>query len=613
MARVPDDGFKAKVPMSDSHVIIPAPATDNLLPIVDNTVPRRVDTLDYGFTKNTCKQVLFKPRATMLGQENLEYEKAFVDVTVKTAEYMTFSPALKYIYAGDLYIPKAGDNVDFNPHTFDDGSGYSSSYNRKKPYAVYTAYYNQTVPFAYYNTDEVGNPLDYKSRSSADWVFTNTMKIPLTPGKACLLLAYDKSGADADELTIRLPKKETSYPYISNAGVVGAAETMPGKPTFELLSNNLAYNKTDLAAARTAKSDENAGMTYTLTNQTASKVFFFGNPTMALIDVYKLCQDNADESDGTTPKLERGGTSKSYKFTAYQLREGESSYSTRVITGPGQFFVAPERSVGLIAASARTTLDVELKPTALVGMDDGGSVVSRPFEAPRRATVSDNPSPVTNYLYMSAAVVADGEDVYKAYITIGQEEGANRGFQEGEDALNIASGLNSGAFETPLSAYTIAGNQALMLDVRDSIGRIPVVFSLLDGYDYENYILLSFAMEGNWSEPVYLYDALTNDSVRISNGLQIAIRRPESDQLRYFINGYAAPATTDQPGVATGLETVNGENTLTSNLSPLTFIYDLLGRRVMTLTEYDLLSNIQLPTGVYIIQRGNNTERMVIR
>ena len=42
-------------------------------------------------------------------------------------------------------------------------------------------------------------------------------------------------------------------------------------------------------------------------------------------------------------------------------------------------------------------------------------------------------------------------------------------------------------------------------------------------------------------------------------------------------------------------------------------IYDMLGRRVLTLNEFDLISNIQLPTGVYIIQRGTKTERMVIR
>ena len=612
MVSAPADGFKAKVPMGETQVIIPEMAAANTLPIVNNTVPRRIDTLDYGFKKNTCKDILFKPRATMLGQEQLEYQRAFVDVPLATAEYMTFSPALKYIYAGDMYIPKVADNVDFDPKEFKDPStSYSAEYNRKTPYAMYAAYYNQTVPFAYYNTDTEGNELSYKSRSSADWVFTNTMKMPLTPGTACLLLAYDKTGEDKDSVIVRLPKKETHYPYIGKkpdgSWGTGSDETMEGKPAFEDLSNNLAFNKTDLASARTSASNPSAGITYTLTNETPSKVFFFGNPTMALIDVYKLCQDNSS-------KLDKGGTGTSYYFTAYHLREGEASYSTRVITGPGQFFVAPQRSVGLIAASAGTELEVELRPEALVAMADGSaiSIDTISFSAPVRRAAYQEPSPV-NWLYMSAANETDG-GLCKAYLTIGQFAMASRNYVAGEDALNLSSGTsNNVAYETPLSMYTIAGNEALMLDVRDSIGTIPLVFATLPDYEYEEYTLLSFAFEGHWSTPLYLYDALTNDSIQITNGLQVAVRTPESDQIRYFINGNGARTSTDggQPGVTTDIDEVDDQLPTANNKSAI--IYDVLGRPVLKLSEHDLISNIQLPTGVYIIQRGKNTERMVIR
>ena len=612
MVSAPADGFKAKVPMGETQVIIPEMAAANTLPIVNNTVPRRIDTLDYGFKKNTCSDILFKPRSTILGQEMLDYERAFVDVPLATAEYMTFSPALKYIYAGDMYIPKVADNVDFDPKEFKDPSTpYSATYNRKTPYAMYAAYYNQTVPFAYYNTDTEGNELSYKSRSSADWVFTNTMKMPLTPGTACLLLAYDKTGEDKDSVIVRLPKKETAYPYIGKkpdgSWGTGSVETMEGKPAFGDLSNNLAFNKTDLAEARTAAGSETAGMKYTLTNQTPSKVFFFGNPTMALIDVYKLCQDNSS-------KLDKRGTGTSYYFTAYHLREGEASYNIRVITGPGQFFVAPQRSVGLIAASADTELEVELRPEALVAMADGSaiSIDTISFSAPARRAAYQEPSPI-NWLYMSAANETDG-GLCKAYLTIGQSAEASRNYVAGEDALNLSSGTsNNVAYETPLSMYTIAGKEALMLDVRDSIGTIPLVFATLPDYEYEEYTLLSFAFEGHWSTPLYLYDALTNDSIQITNGLQVAVRTPESDQIRYFINGNGARTLTDggQPGVTTDIDEVDDQLPTANNQSAI--IYDVLGRPVLKLSEHDLISNIQLPTGVYIIQRGKNTERMVIR
>ena len=42
-------------------------------------------------------------------------------------------------------------------------------------------------------------------------------------------------------------------------------------------------------------------------------------------------------------------------------------------------------------------------------------------------------------------------------------------------------------------------------------------------------------------------------------------------------------------------------------------VYDVLGRRVAVLGDNDLINKVQLPTGVYIICRGNKTERVVIR
>ena len=45
----------------------------------------------------------------------------------------------------------------------------------------------------------------------------------------------------------------------------------------------------------------------------------------------------------------------------------------------------------------------------------------------------------------------------------------------------------------------------------------------------------------------------------------------------------------------------------------MVYIYDVLGRKVAVLGENDLLTRINLPTGVYIISRGDKTERIVIK
>jgi hypothetical protein len=216
---------------------------------------------------------------------------------------------------------------------------------------------------------------------------------------------------------------------------------------------------------------------------------------------------------------------------------------------------------------------------------------------------------------MSAANTTVAGDTYKAYLTIGENTNASNGFVSGEDAINLMSSVYDGEnLHTPMALYTICDNQPLMYDRRAELHNIPVVFSFMsDNYSFAGRTILSFATQGKFSEPLYLHDALSGDSIMIVNGLRISVETPQSNQIRYFING-SKPVTSEenQQGTATGIEEVNDQSPIT-NYQSGTVIYDVLGRKIMTLNEYDLISNIHLPTGVYIIQRGSNTERMVIR
>lgn len=617
----PKEDVIAKVPMSDTRVIIPQVA-EGLLPIVADYVVEEKDTLHYGYDKNTCKEILFKKNAQILGQEKLDYKKAFVDLRLLSGNWQTFSPALKHVYSGDMYIPRnpaTADASDFAPGTFSQGEGSSFTSNpRVWPYAFYQGFYNSSVPVAFYNSDEDGLPVattTAQSKNSVDWVQTNLLDKYYTPGAACVLNGYGPSDKDGEELVVRLPKQETEYYGYGkdpNTGkyIAGTAVTL-SRPAFNELEHNLAYDKTALGSAE--------GLSYTLHNAIASDIFFFGNPTMSLIDVYTLCTDNA-----SVLKHEEG----TYHFTAYQLIDG-SSYTVKPITGPGQFFIAPQRAVGLIAASAGNDLTITLKPGALVALTHEGTLVSDKTikgGAPVRRMPKAQEKVNRNFLYISAANETTdewgGETVSKAYITIGESETASRAFVNGEDAPNIASGLNyysDYSFSTPLTMYTIADNQAMMLDVRDTISMVPLAFATLDEkYTFSQYTLLSFAMEGDWKEPLYLFDAVTGDSIRIVNGLQLSVVTPQSDQLRYYINGAANTSSADDhSGTPTGIEIVNEPNDQVPNdqmgNDQMVHIYDVLGRHVMTLAPNDLIYNVKLPTGVYIISRGNKTERMVIK
>ncbi len=607
----------AKVPMGDSRVIIGKTADESLLPIVTESVVNQKDTLHFGYAKNTCREILFKPQSQILGQEKLNYTKAFVDVVFKSAQWQTFSPALDHIYSGDIYVPKeagAGNDPDFAPATFENND-FGASHNRTFPYAFYQAYYNSTVPYAFQNTDEEGSPLATETRSpknSADWVKTNVLDQELKPGNAVALLGFGPTDVEDSSLIVRLPKQENSYHYIGTKkqGYPVGTEVSLTRSAFSDLTGNLAYDKTALTTAG------GEGITYHLTNEQASKVFFFGNPTMSLVDVYKLCEDNVGN-------LEHAGANK-YKFTTYLMREG-STYSTEVVDGPGKYFIAPQRAVGLIAAAEATELDIVLKPGAMVAMTGSGTPVHEAAGAPqRRMPAADEQTAAERRLYISASNETN-QGLYRAYLTIGEASDAERGFRPGEDALCLASGLNyfdQGSFATPLSMYTIADNRALMFDMRDSINAVPLVFATLEDkltskgnqvYTYSDITRLSFALSGNWNEPLYLFDAVSGDSIMIVNGLQIGVPTPQSDQLRYYINGHRKAAASDEPGVATGIENINTEEN-TANAGPQnTIVYDMLGHRIAVLGEYDLLTTLRLPLGVYLLQRGNRVERIVVK
>jgi len=607
--------------MNNTKVIIPQ-VGEGLLPVLADTVFNQQDKRDYGYAKNTCHEILFKPNAQMLGQEKLNYDTAYVDVHFTTGEWQTFSPALDDIYAGDMYIPystdynhltkrngESIDTVDFETKPFPFGDHYSGNYNpREYPFAFYQGFYNAAVPVPFYNTDTNDSTLttsdSIKSKSTVEWVNTPSLRMHYAPGAPCVIQGFDVTDEDGRDIVVRLPKRETRYFGYGRAGVnlylSGMEETLPARSRYQ----NLAYDKYGHPSIGTD------GISYTLSNASPSDLFFFGNPTMALVDVYKLCSANEAVLKHPDGK---------YYFTAYQLRDG-SSYTTKTITGPGQYFIAPQRAIGLIAKDTLSSLTIQLKPSALVAITGEGIIVNSsdiaagaPRKVAKTKTIYEEPE--TKWLYITASNETDW-GVKKAYLTLGEQTGAARGYVFGEDALSIASGLSDNSDElytTPLSLYTIADNKALMQDVRDTLSRVPLVFTTLPDYNYDEYTILSFSMSGTWDKPLYLYDALTNDSLLIRNGLQVAVRTPNSDQIRYFINGAPKLAGNEnQPGVTTGLVEVNDQLPITNDRSNIV-IYDILGRRVMTLTEYDLISNIQLPTGVYIIQSSNKTERMVIR
>ncbi len=595
----------ARVPLEETNVIIGRPAIENHLPVVNNDSLGDVTKgdIDWGFKTATCRDILFRPLSQIYGQEYLNYRRAFTDVRFQEGTWRTFTPALKNIYSGDMYVPEdsAADMASyFAPLTFNSGSEFSSTHNRVWPYLFYQSFYNQTVRHAFQNTDKDGNPVEYRENSSAEWQQTNVLNESMAPGKVSAIIAWGPVGNEKD-IIVRLPKQESVYHYVGLDGTVDPTEISLERTAFGAINHNLAFDKTSLGG--------NTYKDYTLTNQTPAKLFWFGNATMELIDVYQFCLDNADNLEN------EGGTS----FVVYELI-GESAYAVYVLNPSTvdrhNLFLAPMRAIGIMAREATTSLTVRLNTSALIPMPGSMTPVQNLNPAPARRMLTFE-EPYNATLYISATGTAEGEK-YKAYITLAENNNASDAFVGGEDAECVVSpNMADFTFHTPLAMYTVCENRSLMYDSRELVGRVPLGFSMLSDYSFDDRIILSFATEGKWNRPLYLHDALTGDSIMIMNGMRVAIAAPQSDELRYYINGGEHLASgEEQQGTATGIELVEDENTqpqTTNNNSQTTYVYDVLGRKVAVLGENDLLTRINLPTGVYIISRGDKTERIVIK
>ena len=598
----------ARVPMEETNVIIGRPAVENQVPVVNNTLPGDIEKgeVDFGFKTATCRDILFRPLSKIYGQEHLNYRRAFTDVRFQEGTWRTFTPALKNIYSGDMYVPEdsaADMRSYFAPLEFASGSSFGPSHNRVWPYLFFQSFYNQTVQEAFNNTDKDGNPLEYREKSSAQWVQTNVLNKAFTPGAANAIIAWGPEGNTKD-IIVRLPKQESVYHYMDLNGTVDPTDIPMGDPRrseFADIRQNLAFDKAAL--------NGNTYVDYTLTNETPAQMFFFGNATMELIDVYQLCLDNKKKLDGD-------GSS----FVVYELT-GESAYAVYVLNpntvDRHNLFLAPMRAIGIMAESATTELTIRLNTSALIPMPGSMRPVQdiEPAPAPAKRSLSYE-EPYSATLYISATGSADGEN-YKAYITLSENNNASDAFVGGEDAECVIS-RNTGdfTFHTPLTMYTVCDNRTLMYDSRELVGRVPLGFSMLSDYNFDDRIILSFATEGKWDRPLYLHDALSGDSILIMNGMRISVLAPQNDQLRYYINGGGIRSTEQTTGgeeIATGIEEINAQINDKMVNDKMVHVFDVLGRQVAVLGENDLLTQLKLPTGVYVIQRGNKTERVVIR
>lgn len=572
-----------------TDVVIPTLNDEAAYPCITNT---NRYPLDANYTVAGCRNIQFREGAMLLNQHLLKYDKAYVDMAIRSARWYSVSAPLQDVYSGDMFIPHSGtfaNGKNLESANDFEVSGFQGTRTTTAAYAFWTAYYNKDVKILH----SPGSSSNSFSSNTAEFAFSNDMTEPFAPGQGLQVLGFGP-GADGEDLVVRLPKPDTKYDYYNmNTGAVMGSVSLPDRAN----SHRLAYTP-----------DADGVMSVTMTNKEPSEYFLFGNPTMAYIDMAQFLADNSGVVN-----------------TCFLYMDGSSWTAFAPGTAPAsEALLAPMRAVLLMAKTPAASLTVKLDAAHLV--NPYASTAAGPQAMPRRLNVQGawgNAEPAVMTIALQTPL-ADGEQQPYAWAraTLTTDRTADNRFVAEEDVPFVSSGLEAdGAVVSPLNVYTVAGENALMADVRRTVSRIPVGFVIDEDIRTRfDSLLLSFTLSLPWTEDCWLCDNLTGARVPIYNDTRVKIPLPADHEARYYIEGQGTdPAEPDTPtAVDTPQNSAESEDcslfvrtdgrdgVSVVASAPLSRIeaYDILGRMLYCRT-FDtpvMMHNFRLPAGVAVVE-----------
>lgn len=600
------DGVIDKSELTEGYV--PISGADVIIPKLDNTllypyiVPEHTHNhypMTIGFQPHHCNNIYFAPGAKIYNQHLLKYENAFVDMQFPAAKWHLVSAPLQGMVSGDMFVPHNGwydekqDKRVAEPNPFEvkafngideKGNNYEGIRSGDAAYAFWQAFYNTTTE---------GNTL---LRNLADLQFTqsNTLVQPLTEGTGYAV--YGLGFDEKDSLTIRLPKPDQQYDYYTNGSPNGTTVPIP-----EGNRSKLAY--TD--------DHDQQGMTITLTNNTSSEYFLFGNPTMAFVDMHALYLDNKDQWNGE------------FKTMTNNIINA----ATPATLTPANRYLPPMTSALLKASSEGTQMNITLLPSHLTlnnvinPIDEVKEGENDPQQAPARRIADIDERPV-NYEALQSQLMTIYAFTPKgtARTVLATNPAANDYYTSGEDALFTSTGVENESYvTTPLNMYTVAEQVPMMADVRQGISEIPLAILAVDKARAEH-MQLAFYLSPNWSRECYFYDSQTGQKIRIMDGLVITVEMPQNHEQRYYIEGpdeYLGDSNDD--GTTTATYNINsnssatlsayslaqGELCVSSNLLIRQVkLYDLTGRLIVDkpLQLLNTTTTLAAPSGICLVE-----------
>ena len=544
-------GNAALIPVEGTKVILPVGSTD--LVYFDTTSFAEVEGTTYhlnyiyGFRPTTCGSIYFPWGAKISGQQFLTYDSAYVDVPVTKGAYSLFGLPMKKVFSGDLYMPKAGDVIG-NDFRFNGAQCDNRIANK-----ILQKVYNSTTTFWSYIK---GNTIDSVSTAVAGWGNPSNSLSEEYVNTAVAVQAVDT----AVQEFIQLPKKDNTYYFYAIRKATGEEYQVPEK-----------FGKADITRGEDCFKliydgrYETPDMTLNYKNVEPDSWFLVTNPFMGDLSVSALMDANSEIIDGFY-----------YTFVDGEMN-AESVTPESKIQPAGAFFVH--------AKNASRSLDITFNP------DMVENTISK-SPAPAHAPAND---------YQKLTIIAQNDE-YRSIATIQEDAfGVNEyNTQEDADMLLFNDKL------TPFGVYTRVDNKPLMVNMVHTIEMVPLSVSIIDTTVKD--VVITFTGAEKFTRPVYLYDALTDESRRIYSGMTVDFSGLESDAVRYYLN-------IDRPNIITADDNMTDDSDviITNDIEGVHCyaqseilainIYDVAGHLIKECSNInDNTFSIKLPVGVYVME-----------
>lgn len=466
------------------------------------------------FYGNTCQEIYFKPQAELRHQEELVYERAWMEYEFQANKWQLLTSPLKNVYSGDMYVPKGNGRQEteaFKDIKFDGGA--SGIYSRVG-YPIYQRSWDKTG-----STVVVSKEDDYRNDYPADIVYGswgaeenesavvlnqwshsyNDATVAYTPGDGDngFSLRAHKHDQQAKAL-VRLPKADVSYTYYNIED--GVEDEKSGGHDAVVKDDG---NKHNLLADAQTEGDY-APVTMTLGNNSGGNdIYLVSNPYMASLDMNLFFEANADVI---------GDSRKLWTIVDGEVKMSPTESGALATIAPGQAF--------FIKVPGGSGKEVKFTTNMVTNqrVDFNGNLqaaMAKFTEAERRRRAQQT-------LVMTAR--RDGK---KSTAIVRLDTEADEDFQDREDVETL---YDNNLTDVP-TLYTIAGNQAVSVNSLPAIGAVPL--GIVCATDTQAEVTLS----GVSDIPVelYLYDRETGISTLLTDSVKLYLQANAHG--RYFLTG----------------------------------------------------------------------------